>query len=213
MEILTILWEIGPTEFGQIRSALQQKRSVASTTVATMLKVMLGKDLVKRRDSPGGYLWSASWLTASSTDQPSASWLTYSKKAISTSAIAARFAVYWKSMTVWPTDERGRSNDGLSVDSCSALECGGVDDVAPALGRSLDRLTGGAWALVAPLRQARGSLRFRPDLSGGPGHFAGRDPRVAGRDVVATGRLAAGLARGFKRTNRQASFRQAGGTP
>ncbi|MFI5457515.1 MAG: BlaI/MecI/CopY family transcriptional regulator [Isosphaerales bacterium] len=59
MEILKILWETGPAELGQIRSALQQHRSVATTTVATMLKVMMGKKLVQRRDGHACYLWSA----------------------------------------------------------------------------------------------------------------------------------------------------------
>jgi BlaI family transcriptional regulator, penicillinase repressor len=59
MELLKILWETGPAEFGRIRSALQQHRPVAATTVATMLKVMLGKNLVERREGPRGYLWSA----------------------------------------------------------------------------------------------------------------------------------------------------------
>ena len=59
LEILKILWETGPAELGQLRSSLQKNRPVATTTVATMLKVMLGKRLVQRRDGSGGYLWSA----------------------------------------------------------------------------------------------------------------------------------------------------------
>jgi BlaI family transcriptional regulator, penicillinase repressor len=59
MEILKVLWAIGPAELGQIRAQLQQKRSVATTTIATMLKVMLGKKLVKRSDGKRGYVWSA----------------------------------------------------------------------------------------------------------------------------------------------------------
>ena len=38
---------------------LQQQRPVATTTIATMLKVMLGKKLVKRSDGKRGYVWSA----------------------------------------------------------------------------------------------------------------------------------------------------------
>ena len=59
MEILKVLWAIGPAELGQIRAQLQQQRPVATTTIATMLKVMLGKKLVKRSDGKSRYVWSA----------------------------------------------------------------------------------------------------------------------------------------------------------
>jgi BlaI family transcriptional regulator, penicillinase repressor len=59
MEILKVLWAIGPAELGQIRAQLQKQRPVATTTIATMLKVMLGKKLVKRSDGKRGYVWSA----------------------------------------------------------------------------------------------------------------------------------------------------------
>ena len=59
MEILKVLWAIGPAELGQIRAQLQKQRPVATTTIATMLKVMLGKKLVKRSDGERGYVWSA----------------------------------------------------------------------------------------------------------------------------------------------------------
>ena len=59
MEILKVLWAIGPAELGRIREQLQKQRPVATTTIATMLKVMLGKKLVKRSDGKRGYVWSA----------------------------------------------------------------------------------------------------------------------------------------------------------
>jgi BlaI family transcriptional regulator, penicillinase repressor len=59
MEILKVLWAIGPAELGQIRAQLHKQRPVATTTIATMLKVMLGKKLVKRSDGKRGYVWSA----------------------------------------------------------------------------------------------------------------------------------------------------------
>jgi BlaI family penicillinase repressor len=59
LEILKILWETGPTGLGQIHSVLQERRGVATTTVATMLKMMLAKELVQREDGSRGYLWSA----------------------------------------------------------------------------------------------------------------------------------------------------------
>ena len=42
-----------------MRSGLRRHREVAATTVATMLKVMLEKGLVRREEGPRGYLWSA----------------------------------------------------------------------------------------------------------------------------------------------------------
>ena len=59
LDILKILWEIGPTGLGKVHAALQEQRPVALTTVATMLKMMLGKDLVIREEGARGQLWSA----------------------------------------------------------------------------------------------------------------------------------------------------------
>jgi len=59
LEILRVLWEIGPAELGQIRAALLQHRDVATTTVATMLKIMLDKGLVSRSQREGAWLWRA----------------------------------------------------------------------------------------------------------------------------------------------------------
>jgi BlaI family transcriptional regulator, penicillinase repressor len=59
MELLQILWQSGPTSLGQICSSLRSQRTVATTTVATMLKVMLEKKLVVRKAGKQGYLWSA----------------------------------------------------------------------------------------------------------------------------------------------------------
>jgi BlaI family transcriptional regulator, penicillinase repressor len=59
LEILKILWELGPAGLGQVHSALHDQRPVALTTVATMLKMMLAKGLVSRRDGDHGYEWSA----------------------------------------------------------------------------------------------------------------------------------------------------------
>jgi len=59
LEILKILWDIGPTELGPIVSTLNQSRGVATTTVATTLKVMLEKGWVSREQGESGYRWSA----------------------------------------------------------------------------------------------------------------------------------------------------------
>ncbi len=59
LELLQVLWQAGPCGLGQVCTALRRRRPIATTTVATMLKVMLGKNLVRRRRTPKGYLWSA----------------------------------------------------------------------------------------------------------------------------------------------------------
>ena len=59
LDILQILWQQGPAGLGAVCQALRQSRPLATTTVATMLKVMLDKRLVERRRGSRGYLWSA----------------------------------------------------------------------------------------------------------------------------------------------------------
>lgn len=59
LEILNILWEQGPCELGELHAVLSEQRTVALTTVATMLNVMLGKRLVSREKSGRRYRWSA----------------------------------------------------------------------------------------------------------------------------------------------------------
>jgi BlaI family transcriptional regulator, penicillinase repressor len=59
LELLQILWQTGPCSLGQICTALRLRRPIATTTVATILKVMRDKKIVHRKRSPQGYLWSA----------------------------------------------------------------------------------------------------------------------------------------------------------
>ena len=59
LEILNVLWDAGKATLGQICNQLRKSRPVATTTVATMLKVMLDKNLVRRAKGPRVYLWSA----------------------------------------------------------------------------------------------------------------------------------------------------------
>ena len=59
LELLQVLWQAGPCSLGQICTALRLRRPIATTTVATILKVMLDKKLVHRKRTPQGYLWSA----------------------------------------------------------------------------------------------------------------------------------------------------------
>lgn len=59
LEILHALWKTGPASLGVIHRELLAHRDVAKTTVATMLNVMLQKRLVRRKEAPRGFLWSA----------------------------------------------------------------------------------------------------------------------------------------------------------
>src|SRR5213596_3251340 len=59
LEILRVLWESGASPLGAICDALRRQREVATTTVATMLRVMLDKGLVRRKAAVRGQVWSA----------------------------------------------------------------------------------------------------------------------------------------------------------
>lgn len=59
LSILHALWSLGPCELGQVCAHLRQQREIATTTVATMLRVMMNKGLAKRTKGPNGWLWSA----------------------------------------------------------------------------------------------------------------------------------------------------------
>jgi predicted transcriptional regulator len=59
LEILRVLWERGPSSLGDVCEALRRERDVATTTVATMLRVMLDKGLVQRKPADRGHQWSA----------------------------------------------------------------------------------------------------------------------------------------------------------
>ena len=59
LEILRVLWSAGPSALSSVCEQLRTEREVATTTVATMLKVMLDKSLVKRDGAGRGAVWSA----------------------------------------------------------------------------------------------------------------------------------------------------------
>ena len=59
LEILRVFWNAGPLALGAVCEQLRTEREVATTTVATMLKVMLEKKLVKRTGAGRGALWAA----------------------------------------------------------------------------------------------------------------------------------------------------------
>lgn len=59
LQILRVMWERGPSSLGDVCEALRRDRDVATTTVATMLRVMLDKGLVQRKPAGRGHFWSA----------------------------------------------------------------------------------------------------------------------------------------------------------
>lgn len=59
LEILRVLWTAGPSSLSTVCESMREQREVATTTVATMLRVMQEKDLVKRQGAGRGALWSA----------------------------------------------------------------------------------------------------------------------------------------------------------
>lgn len=64
LEILRILWANDSCTLSEVCEALRADRDVATTTVATMLRVMLDKQLVKRhaagaKKDQRGYRWAA----------------------------------------------------------------------------------------------------------------------------------------------------------
>ncbi len=59
LEILRVLWADGPSALSGVCSRLRQQRDVATTTVATMLRLMQDKGLVKRQGAGRGALWAA----------------------------------------------------------------------------------------------------------------------------------------------------------
>ena len=59
LEILQVLWSQGPSSLSGVCEALRTEREVAATTVATMLRVMSDKGLVKRTGSGRGAEWHA----------------------------------------------------------------------------------------------------------------------------------------------------------
>ena len=54
LEILKVLWEQGPSGLSAVCAGLRKGRPVATTTVATMLKLMQEKGLVDRGEAPAG---------------------------------------------------------------------------------------------------------------------------------------------------------------
>jgi BlaI family penicillinase repressor len=59
LEILRVLWNRGPSSLSDVCEALRRERDVATTTVATMLRVMMDKGLLRRKRAGRRHQWSA----------------------------------------------------------------------------------------------------------------------------------------------------------
>jgi len=59
LEILRVLWVEGPMGLSVLCRQLRRQREVATTTVATMLRIMQDKGLVRRQGAGRGARWVA----------------------------------------------------------------------------------------------------------------------------------------------------------
>jgi BlaI family transcriptional regulator, penicillinase repressor len=59
LEMLKIIWRIGPSTGRQVQDALVSFRDLAYTSVLTILNIMTRKGYLKRSRGEGGYVYSA----------------------------------------------------------------------------------------------------------------------------------------------------------
>lgn len=61
LEILKVMWRIGPATVRQVRDELAAVRDLAYTSVMTMMTIMAGKGYVQRSKSGRSYVYQASY--------------------------------------------------------------------------------------------------------------------------------------------------------
>lgn len=61
LEILKVLWRLGPSTVRQVRDELAAVRDLAYTTVMTMMTIMSGKGYVKRNKDGRSYVYQATY--------------------------------------------------------------------------------------------------------------------------------------------------------
>ncbi len=61
LEILKVLWRLGPATVRQVRDELAAVRDLAYTTVMTMMTIMAGKGYVKRNKDGRSYVYQATY--------------------------------------------------------------------------------------------------------------------------------------------------------
>lgn len=59
LEILRILWELGPSPVRDIHAKLSEAKSTNYSTTVKMLAVMLSKGLLKRNEDASPHIWRA----------------------------------------------------------------------------------------------------------------------------------------------------------
>jgi len=59
LEILQVLWELGPSTVRVVNDILSQKRDIGYTTTLKLMQIMLEKKLVKRNDKSRTHIYSA----------------------------------------------------------------------------------------------------------------------------------------------------------
>lgn len=59
LEILRLLWELGPSPVRDLHEKLAQSKGTNYSTTVKMLSVMLNKGLVKRDESKSPHIWRA----------------------------------------------------------------------------------------------------------------------------------------------------------
>jgi BlaI family transcriptional regulator, penicillinase repressor len=60
LEILTVLWSLGPSTVRAVHETIQRRRPAQYTTILKMLQIMDEKGLVRRDDSQRAHIYTAS---------------------------------------------------------------------------------------------------------------------------------------------------------
>ena len=60
LEILTVLWSLGPSTVRAVHETIQRRRPAQYTTILKMLQIMDEKGLVRRDDSRRAHIYTAS---------------------------------------------------------------------------------------------------------------------------------------------------------
>ena len=69
LEILRVLWELGPSTIKDIHTALSKKQKTAYNSVLTILVIMLEKGYVKRDESEKSHVYEAQYSKAQTEER------------------------------------------------------------------------------------------------------------------------------------------------
>ncbi len=58
LEIMTVVWTLGATTVKEVQNALPKDRGLAYTTVATMMKILEGKKIVKSKKTDKAHVFT-----------------------------------------------------------------------------------------------------------------------------------------------------------